>query len=53
MNQDQLQALLTKVQQGALAVPDALHRLRTLPYENLGFASLDHHRALRQGNQKK
>ena len=41
MNQDQLQALLTKVQQGALAVPDALHRLRTLPYENLGFASLD------------
>ena len=49
MNQDQLQALLTKVQQGALAVPDALHRLRTLPYENLGFASLDHHRALRQG----
>lgn len=49
MNQDQLQALLTKVQQGALAVPDALHQLRTLPYENLGFASLDHHRALRQG----
>ena len=49
MNQDQLQALLTKVQQGALAVPDALHRLRALPYENLGFASLDHHRALRQG----
>jgi NCAIR mutase (PurE)-related protein len=49
MNQAQLQALLTKVQQGALAVPDALHQLRTLPYENLGFASLDHHRALRQG----
>ena len=49
MNQDQLRTLLLEVQQGAVAVPDALHRLRTLPYENLGFASLDHHRALRQG----
>ncbi len=49
MNQDQLRALLIEVQEGDLAVPDALHRLRTLPYENLGFASLDHHRALRQG----
>ncbi|MCE3223335.1 MAG: uncharacterized protein K0S58_1515 [Nitrospira sp.] len=49
MNQDQLQALLTQVQRGVLDVPAALHRLRTLPYEDLGFASLDHHRALRQG----
>jgi NCAIR mutase (PurE)-related protein len=49
VNQDQLRALLAQVQSGALDVPDALHRLRTLPYENLGFASLDHHRALRQG----
>jgi NCAIR mutase (PurE)-related protein len=49
MNQDQLQTLLTQVQRGVLNVPDALHQLRTLPYENLGFASLDHHRALRQG----
>lgn len=49
MNQDQLRALLMEVQQGDVAVPAALHRLRTLPYENLGFASLDHHRALRQG----
>ena len=49
MNPDQLQALLTNVQQGTLGVPEALKQLRTLPYENLGFASLDHHRALRQG----
>ena len=49
MNQDRLQTLLTQVQRGVLDVPDALQRLRTLPYENLGFASLDHHRALRQG----
>ena len=49
MNQDRLQALLAQVQQGVLDVPEALHQLRTLPYEDLGFASLDHHRALRQG----
>jgi NCAIR mutase (PurE)-related protein len=49
MNQDRLQDLLTQVQRGAIEVPDALQQLRILPYENLGFASLDHHRALRQG----
>lgn len=49
MNQASLQALLTQVQRGVIDVPDALRQLRTLPYENLGFASLDHHRAIRQG----
>ncbi len=49
MNVDQLQVLLTQVQRGKLDIPEALHQLRMLPYENLGFASLDHHRALRQG----
>lgn len=32
-----------------LGVEDAVARLRTLPYENLGFARVDHHRALRGG----
>ena len=49
MNQDRLQAMLTRVQRGLLDVPDALRQLQTLPYEDLGFASLDHHRAIRQG----
>ena len=49
MNQEQLATLLNRVRSGSLAVADALQRLRTLPYENMGFASLDHHRALRQG----
>ncbi|HVG02148.1 MAG TPA: nickel pincer cofactor biosynthesis protein LarB [Nitrospira sp.] len=49
MNQDRLQKMLTQVQRGLLDVPDALRQLRMLPYEDLGFASLDHHRALRQG----
>ena len=34
---------------GNVAVDDALERLRVLPYENLGFANVDHHRGLRDG----
>lgn len=34
---------------GQLAVGEALERLRHLPYEDLGFAKVDHHRALRKG----
>jgi NCAIR mutase (PurE)-related protein len=41
--------LLEKVRDGALSPDDAAERLATLPYEDLGFAKLDHHRALRRG----
>jgi NCAIR mutase (PurE)-related protein len=46
---DQVRALLQKVQSGSLSVEAAVRRLQTLPFEDLGFASLDHHRAIRQG----
>jgi hypothetical protein len=49
MNQEGLERLLRDVRQGQLSVEQALQRLRSLPYEDLGFASLDHHRSLRQG----
>ncbi len=49
MNPDGLERLLTQVRQGQMTVTGALRRLRTLPFEDLGFASLDHHRSLRQG----
>ena len=49
MDQDQLRALLEQVRSGALEVDAALERMRHLPYEDLGFAKVDHHRALRQG----
>ena len=49
MNQDQLKQLLQNVQAGTLSVPHAIKQLRTLPYEDLGFAAVDHHRSLRQG----
>lgn len=49
MNQDRLAALLQRVQAGQVSVPQAIRQLRTLPFEDLGFASVDHHRSLRQG----
>lgn len=41
--------LLTEVRQGKVSVSQAVARLRHLPFEDLGFAKVDHHRALRQG----
>lgn len=49
MEQKHLQELLVAVGKGDLNVDEALRRLRQLPYEELGFATLDHHRSLRQG----
>lgn len=49
MNQDQLRSLLEDVRGGATGVDAALERLRHLPFEDLGFAKVDHHRALRHG----
>lgn len=50
MQTDRLKRLLEQVQLGQIDVDSALDELRQLPYENLdGFATLDHHRALRNG----
>jgi NCAIR mutase (PurE)-related protein len=49
MNRTELMKLLTQVRAGNLSAAKALERLRHLPYENLGFARTDNHRALRQG----
>jgi pyridinium-3,5-biscarboxylic acid mononucleotide synthase len=49
MTPERLNALLRRVRSGSLSIEAALRQLRTLPYENLGFASLDHHRTIRQG----
>src|SRR2546425_1078463 len=50
MDTERLRALLDEVRAGVLPVQDALIRLRDLPYEDLGFAKLDHHRTLRTGD---
>jgi NCAIR mutase (PurE)-related protein len=44
-----IEALLHEVSQGKTGVAAAMERLRHLPFEDLGFAKLDHHRALRTG----
>jgi hypothetical protein len=49
MDHKALAHLLREVQAGRLDVAEAMARLRTLPFEDLGFARVDHHRALRQG----
>ncbi len=49
MNEDQLRSLLDQVREGAIDVDAALLRMRHLPFEDLGFAKVDHHRALRHG----
>jgi NCAIR mutase (PurE)-related protein len=49
VNQEQLKTLFEQVRSGALEVDAAVERLRHLPFEDLGFAKVDHHRALRHG----
>lgn len=44
-----LKKLLEAVAAGAVAIPDAVKQLEKLPYEDIGFAKLDHHRSLRRG----
>lgn len=49
MDAREVERLLRKVRAGGVSVEKALARLRTLPFESLGFARIDHHRRLRQG----
>jgi hypothetical protein len=49
MDRLQIEAVLNEVRSGSASVAEALERLRHLPFEDLGFAKLDHHRALRTG----
>jgi len=49
MNSDTLRRLFAEVRSKKLSPDEAVERLRHLPFEDLGFAKLDHHRALRQG----
>ena len=49
MDQREILKLLKAVESGALSPERAIDRLKHLPFEDLGFAKVDHHRALRQG----
>jgi NCAIR mutase (PurE)-related protein len=49
MNIEALRELLNDFKAGRLGEDEILERLRTLPFEDLGFAKVDHHRSLRRG----
>ncbi len=49
MNEEQLTQLLERVHTEGITVEEALAKLKTLPYEDLSYAKVDHHRALRKG----
>ncbi len=49
MNERELQKILESVRSGEVSPARALERLKHLPFEDLNFAKIDHHRALRQG----
>ncbi len=49
MNAKQLKLLLESVKDGRETVDDAVTRLRAMPFEDLGFAKIDHHRSIRCG----
>lgn len=49
MDAERLRTLLENVQSGGLPVEEALTQLRTLPYEDMGYAKLDMHRGIRTG----
>jgi len=49
MDRPQLTALLDAIRRGELSVEDGLAKLRGLPFEDIGFAVVDHHRPLLSG----
>lgn len=49
MNPESIRKLFEQVRAGKLSPDDAVSKLRHLPFEDLGFAKIDHHRALRVG----
>ncbi|OGP83078.1 MAG: 1-(5-phosphoribosyl)-5-amino-4-imidazole-carboxylate carboxylase [Deltaproteobacteria bacterium RBG_16_54_11] len=49
MDQKKLEELLRSIQKGKLTVREGVQRLRTLPFEDIGEAMIDHHRTLRKG----
>jgi len=49
MNPAYIRSILESLQQGTIGVDKALDELKNLPYEDLGFAKLDHHRQIRRG----
>lgn len=49
MNEKDLKKILQSIKKGTLSIDEALETLKTLPFEDIGFATVDHHRSIRKG----
>ena len=49
MNRKNLRQLLEKLSKGDVGIEETIERLKSLPFEDMGFACIDHHRSLRRG----
>jgi len=49
VDKEKIENLLQDVKNNKLEIKDAIKKLQTLPYEDINFAKLDNHRAIRQG----
>jgi len=49
MDQEVVRELLVRLSKGEITVDASIEKLKTLPFEDLGFACIDHHRSLRRG----
>ncbi len=49
MNSEYIRNILASVQKGDLSIEQAMESLKQLPYTDLGYAKVDHHRQLRRG----
>ncbi|MBU2645231.1 nickel pincer cofactor biosynthesis protein LarB [bacterium] len=50
MKEDTIRSLLERLQAGEVDINETVAQLKDLPYEDLGFAMIDHHRSLRKGH---
>lgn len=49
MKNEQIRQLLEQIEQGSLSAEEAYLKLKVAPFEDLGYAKVDHHRSIRQG----
>jgi NCAIR mutase (PurE)-related protein len=49
LKEDNIRKLLARISKGEVSIDEGLEKLKDLPYEDIGFAHIDHHRSLRRG----
>src|SRR3990167_8880484 len=49
MNETEIKAMMHDLKKGKIEIDEAVRKLKFLPFEDLGFVKIDHHRALRKG----